>query len=145
MLCSILLESPEPELAPQPHILRAVKGVVLSEGIYDLDALLVRFPAYRQWFIEPAFGPPTPDYKHFSALAFPLREGSQIAWLLLHSKGDTLVDTAQTENMHAHLAALDPQRASINMDDLVEDHDDTLRSEAYTLLVSQFAHKVLEL
>lgn len=130
---------------PTLDVLHAVKGAVLSEGIYDLDILLARFPAYRQWFIEPAFGPPDPDYARFSSLTYSLRDEAQISWLLLHSKGDTLVDMAQTEHMHAHLAALDPQRVSLNVDDLVEEHNDTLRSKGYVQLVRQFAQKVFDL
>ncbi|KAF8201651.1 alpha/beta-hydrolase [Pholiota molesta] len=145
MLCSILLESHEPMLVPTLDVLRAVKGAVMSEGIYDLDILLAHFPAYRQWFVEPAFGPPHPDYARFSTLAYPLRDEAQISWFLLHSKGDTLVDIAQTEHMHAHLAALDPQHVSLNVDDLIEEHNDTLRSERYVQLVRQFAQQVFDL
>ncbi|KJA28547.1 hypothetical protein HYPSUDRAFT_177701 [Hypholoma sublateritium FD-334 SS-4] len=138
MLAAIALQSAEPALVPAPAVLAAIRGIVCSEGIFDLDALLVRFPDYRAWFIAPAFGP-GPDYAQYNAAAWPLRDGgARIEWLLLHSHEDTLVDVAQAELMHAHLTALDPARTVLELDTVTGDHDDVLASEAYVARVCAF-------
>ncbi|KJA27548.1 hypothetical protein HYPSUDRAFT_945272 [Hypholoma sublateritium FD-334 SS-4] len=138
MLAAIALQSAEPALVPAPGVLAAIRGIVCSEGIFDLDALLARFPDYRAMFVAPAFGP-GPDYARYNAAAWPLRDGgARIEWLLLHSRGDGLVDVGQAERMHAHLAALDPARVALELDTLTGEHDDVLASEAYVARVCAF-------
>ncbi|KIM49217.1 hypothetical protein M413DRAFT_60460, partial [Hebeloma cylindrosporum] len=143
MLSSIFLDSDSvtPSLSPQPALLSAVRAIIMSEGIYDLDALLLRFPTYRDWFIEPAFGP-SQSYASFSVLKYPLRNHS-ISWLILHSRGDSLVDLPQSTSMHTHLSELDPDRSFINTHDLVGEHNDILRSPVYVDLVKDFTAKFL--
>ncbi|PPQ70754.1 hypothetical protein CVT25_000075 [Psilocybe cyanescens] len=142
MLSAIFLGSDQASLNPAQDLLRAVKGIVMSEGIYDLDALIARFPAYHQWFIEPTFGP-SESYERFSALRYPLRPSSEISWLLLHSKGDTLIDLDQTRAMHSHLTQIAPLAVSINTEDLKEEHDDIFTSDTYLKIVSQFISKFM--
>jgi len=146
MLSSIFLDSDSvsPTLSPQPALLSAVKGIIMSEGIYDLESLLVRFPTYRDWFIEPAFGPHQ-SYAPFSVLNFPLRhsQSDSISWLILHSRGDSLVDLPQSTSMHTHLTKLDPDHSFINIDDLIGEHNDILRSPVYVDLVKDFSAKFL--
>jgi len=146
MLASIFLDSQSvnPTLTPQTALLSAVKGIIMSEGIYDLDALLIRFPTYRDWFIQPAFGP-SQSYAPFSVLNYPLRhsQSDPISWLILHSKDDSLVDLPQSTSMHTHLSKLDPSHSFINTNDLVGEHNDILRSSVYVDLVKDFASKFL--
>ena len=138
MIASIAMNSAEPALVPAPAILSAIKAIVCSEGIYDLDALLATFPGYRAYFVAAAFGD-NADYAKYNAAGWPLREGAQIEWLLLHSREDTLVDVGQAERMHAHLATLDPERVVLELDTVVGEHDDVLNSgEAYVARVCAF-------
>ncbi|KAF8163216.1 Alpha/Beta hydrolase protein [Crassisporium funariophilum] len=144
MLASIFLDSADvsPTLAPSQELLRSVKAIVMSEGIYDLDLLMARFPDYRDWFIQPAFGP-SPSYAEFSVLNYPLRAESEITWLLIHSKGDTLVDLAQSDAMYKHLSALDPQRVVRNVDQLEVDHDDIFSEGRYVEIFKEFTSQFM--
>ncbi|KZV84415.1 alpha/beta-hydrolase [Exidia glandulosa HHB12029] len=97
ILGTILLspsQSPSPQISPSQSLLRAVRGVVTTEGIFDIDLLLQSFPAYRAWFIETAFGP-RDNYRSVSVTHFAARS-TRIAWLLVHSTGDTLIDQVQS-------------------------------------------------
>ncbi|KAI0306523.1 Alpha/Beta hydrolase protein [Multifurca ochricompacta] len=97
MLASILLKSLETSLVPSSALLQAVKGVIFSEGIYDIDTLLHSFPTYRDWFIVNTFGD-LPTYAQYSVTKAPLRDGTNhIRWILIHSRGDTLVDKRQSQ------------------------------------------------
>ncbi|KAF7984035.1 hypothetical protein HWV62_17553 [Athelia sp. TMB] len=142
MIAALLLESPG--IAPPLEVLRAVRGAALSEGIYDLDALLARFPAYRAWFVAPAF--PPGDLAPFAATTHPLRAGAERArWLLLHSAGDTLIDAGQSEGMYAHLCAIAPGRVDRDFGSLTREHDEILRGdEVYVELVADFVAKCTE-
>jgi acetyl esterase/lipase len=143
MLASIFLDSSAitPSLSPSPELLHSVKAIIMSEGIYDLDILMASFPNYREWFIQRAFGI-TESYSQFSVLTYPSRPLSAISWLLLHSKGDTLVDQIQTDAMYDHLSQLYPQNVSRNVDGLVEEHNDILRGDRYVELISQFTRRI---
>ncbi|KAH8833839.1 hypothetical protein DL96DRAFT_1703477 [Flagelloscypha sp. PMI_526] len=72
MLASIVLDSShvDPSLTPPQNVLDAVQGLILSEGIYSLTQLLVRFPKYNEWFIEAAFGS---NVKQYDVNTFALR------------------------------------------------------------------------
>ncbi|KAF8797940.1 alpha/beta-hydrolase [Phlegmacium glaucopus] len=146
MLACIFLDSSaiSPSLSPSSELLNSVKGIVMSEGIYDIDTLLTSFPSYREWFIQRAFGI-AESYGQFSVLKYPSRPSSPaISWLLLHSKGDTLVDPIQTNSMYDHLSQLPPHKVSRNVDDLVEEHDNCLRSDRYVELVNQFTSQIFK-
>jgi hypothetical protein len=148
MLACILLDSSDPALVPPLELLRAVRGVVFSEGIYDVDALLRSFPTYRDWFIRDAFGD-LPTYDRYSATKMTLREGStHIRWIILHSSGDALVDALQSQEMYHHLQSLHqgapPETGQVlkNWDDLKGDHSAVLRSGKYIQIVRDFIHMV---
>ncbi|KAJ7046700.1 Alpha/Beta hydrolase protein [Mycena alexandri] len=141
ILASIFLDSPS--LTPSPAVLRATRGIVLVEGIYDIDLLLARFPAYRDWFIAAAFDD-RQSYLDVSTTRLPLRndESAQIRWLVVHSTGDTLVDLPQSESMYEHLRALYGEAASTQVartfDQLDMEHDDVLDAPLFIEIVRAF-------
>jgi hypothetical protein len=141
MLASIFLDSSAvtPELAPSPDLLSAVQGIVVSEGIYDLDVLLNSFPSYKDYFVDAAFGF-GPSYAQYSVARYPLRAGaSHVKWLVLHSKGDTLIDQRQSDMMLDHLRNLYSQSTndsvSHNFTELDEEHDPLLSGSTYLNIV----------
>jgi acetyl esterase/lipase len=151
MLASILLDSSDPVLVPPVALLRAVRGVVLSEGIYDIDALLQSFPTYRDWFIRDTFGD-LPTYDRYSTTKMTLREGAtHISWIIVYSSGDTLVDALQSQDMYHHLQSLhqggpfETDQVSKNWDDLKGDHSAILQSGKYIQIVRDFIHSVQRL
>ncbi|KAI0831448.1 Alpha/Beta hydrolase protein [Trametes gibbosa] len=142
MLASIFLTSPYPELKPSRQLLAATTGIILSEGIYDIDAILHSFPGYKDWFIANAFGPHD-TYTHVNVASYPARTDSEhIRWLIIHSKGDTLVDILQSQIMYAHLTGLAGglPRPSVEktFDELDQDHNDILRGSVYPRIVADF-------
>ncbi|KAJ7710004.1 alpha/beta-hydrolase [Mycena rosella] len=143
ILTSIFLDSAHvfPSLTPPSPVLQAVRAIVLSEGIYDIDLLLARFPEYRGWFIAAAFGD-RESYADVSTTSLSLREGSDLRWLVIHSAGDTLVDMPQSDTMDAHLRGLygpaADTRVARNFDQLDVDHDDVLRSPLFVDVVRAF-------
>jgi acetyl esterase/lipase len=148
MLACILLDSMEPTLVPSAALLRAVRGVIFSEGIYDIDTLLKSFPTYREWFIHETFGSLL-TYDRYSATRMALREGANhICWIIFHSKGDTLVDSLQSQAMYDHLRSLhdgSPRGAGQivkNWGDLEDDHNAILQSEIYIQIVGDFIRSV---
>ncbi|KAJ7109282.1 Alpha/Beta hydrolase protein [Mycena epipterygia] len=144
ILATIFLDSSAvtPTLTPPPAVLQAVRGVVLSEGIYDIDLLLTRFPAYRRWFIASAFGDHA-SYADVSTTRLPLREGSNLRWLVVHSTGDTLVDIPQSDAMYTHLRTLygaeADARVARDVDRLDMEHSDVLQSPLFIDIVRAFA------
>jgi hypothetical protein len=145
MLSSIFLDSSAitPSLSPSPELMHSVKAIIMSEGIYDLDIFLISFPETREWFIQRAFGI-AKSYSQFSVLTYPTRPSSAISWLLLHSKGDTLVNQIQLDAMYDHLFQLCPQNVFLNVDDLIEDHNDIPNSDRYVELIRQFTTHIFK-
>jgi len=144
MLACILLDSPESALVPSAALLRAVRGVVLSEGIYDIDTLVKSFPIYRDWFIRETFGS-LPSYDRYSTTRMALREGAKhIYWMILHSKGDTLINVLQSQAIYDHLQSLHEgglqggDQIVKNWDDLEDEHNAVLQSEKYIQIVGDF-------
>lgn len=145
MLTSILLAppSPTPSLVPSAALLSSVRGVIMSEGIYDIDRLLVSFPTYKEWFIASTFGD-AESYGAFNTTAYELRKGGErIRWLVLHSTGDTLVDVVQSQSMIARLQSFHPDTSGSQ--DLIEsclvmtqEHNDVLLEDKYHEVVSSF-------
>lgn len=89
-------------------------GFVGLEGIYDLPALSKRWPTYRDWFLNLAFGPEkswraaSPQYH---------KPTTRAPWLLVHSPKDELVDTDQTKHFAKHLkSAKVPVRLELSSD-----------------------------
>ncbi|KAK0459631.1 Alpha/Beta hydrolase protein [Desarmillaria tabescens] len=144
MLASIFLDSSfiTPTITPSPQILNSVHCIIMSEGIYDIDTLITRFPSYRTWFIEAAFGG-KPSYSDYSVTHLTLRTKS-IRWFVIHSKGDSLVDTAQSEIMYQHLHELYGTSAgfvTMDVDRLHADHNAILEGDAFVELVGQYILK----
>ncbi|THH26949.1 hypothetical protein EUX98_g7238 [Antrodiella citrinella] len=146
MLASIFLapSCPPDTLTPSPDLLRAVKGFVLSEGIYDVDLLLQSFPSYKQWFIAHTFGD-RPSYPEVNVAAYALRPGGDHArWLVVHNKNDPLVDLVQSETFFAHLARLharEDAKGVVTSDFTTltpNGHNDIFKEDAYVDLVAQF-------
>ena len=147
MLACILLDSAEPTLVPSAALLRAVRGVIFSEGIYDIDTLLESFPTYRDWFIRETFGS-LPTYDRYSTTRMILRDGTKhIRWMILHSKGDTLVDILQSQAIYDHLQSFyggleGGDQIAKNWDDLEEDHNAILQSGKYIQIVGDFISSI---
>lgn len=145
MLASIFLDSSliSPSISLSPQILKSVRCIIMSEGIYDIDTLIARFPSYRTWFIEAAFGD-KPSYSEYSVTRLALRT-KLIRWLVIHSQGDTLVDTAQSEIMYKHLRELYGTSAdcfvTMDVDQLHADHNAILEEEVFVELVGDFILK----
>lgn len=147
MLASIFLDSSAatPELTPPPSLLRSVQGIIMTQGIYDLDLLLSSFPSYRTWFVEEAFGKRA-SYAEFSAIRCPLwSEGAHIRWLVVHSPRDSLVDLRQSEAIFDHLtqlytAAHLPLSSHVlkKMDNLQWEHDQILLRSEFVDIVGEF-------
>ena len=147
ILSCILLDSSAviPSLTPSITLLDAVKGIVLSEGIFDLDLLNAHFPDYLGWFIAPAFGK-LDSYAAFTVTRYPMRSRRhECNWLLIHSSGDTLVDLTQSEQMLRHLRTKGPPDGQIILDtSFTQGHDDILSSENFVDAVMKFIQTVLE-
>jgi hypothetical protein len=148
MIASILLDSDSvtPSLAPTAPLHEAVKGVILSEGIYDLDLLLKTFPNYGAWFINEAFGT-AQSYAQYGVNQYQLRpsDNATAHWLILHSTGDELIDADQSNAMYTHLCNLYGQtRITAVLDKLKDGHDDILKGEAkdYIGIVQAFLKQV---
>ncbi|KAJ6630696.1 Alpha/Beta hydrolase protein [Mycena sp. CBHHK59/15] len=143
ILASIFLDSSaiSPSLAPSARVLRGVQGLAVSEGIYDLDLLLERFPEYSEWFIAAAFGK-RDSYTQYSATRLALRKNSALRWMVIHSTGDTLVDVPQSDAMYRHLrilygAAADDHVAH-SFDKLHVEHNDVLLAPEFVSIVRSF-------
>ncbi|KZV84897.1 alpha/beta-hydrolase [Exidia glandulosa HHB12029] len=132
-------ESSSPSVAPSDSLLRAVRGVITTEGIFDIDLLLQSFPPYRGWFIESAFGA-SETYRDVSVNNFTARS-TRIPWLLIHSTGDTLVDQVQSSTMYDRLRLLHGDDGSLvakDWDGFDQEHDDVVKSEKFPTVVSDF-------
>jgi acetyl esterase/lipase len=77
-------------------------GYIGLEGIYDLPALDKRWPAYRSWFLERAFGDPSKWKQASPSLRKVVHRGS---WLVVHSLQDELVDVDQSKAFAKRLQA----------------------------------------
>lgn len=147
MLTSIFLDSSSvtPSLTPSPSLLRTVQGIILSEGIYDLELLEKSFGNYREWFLIPTFGHDRP-LSVFATTKYSLREsGAHIRWLVIHSRGDTLIDLPQSEAMYKHLCQLYASAGllaedfvSSSVDRLEGEHNDILTDSVYLGIVRNF-------
>jgi len=147
MLSSIFLDSSSvtPSLTLSHPLLRSIQGIIMSEGIYDLDLLLESFPNYREWFVISAFGQDRP-LSEFATTKYSLRESStHIRWLLIHSRGDTLVDLPQSEAMFEHLSqshtsvGLAPESLVYkSVDKLEGEHNNIFTDDIYVKIVRDF-------
>ena len=119
----------------------------MSEGLYDLDALLTTYPAYKTWFVAPAFGR-IRSYAPWNTASYLRRAGGEhLRWLILHSRGDTLVNQEQSERIWRRLSELYGQdRQAVDVEApvqrewevLTEEHNDMLAGEVYPQLVGDY-------
>ncbi|KZT67689.1 hypothetical protein DAEQUDRAFT_766857 [Daedalea quercina L-15889] len=136
---------PTPDiLGPSPALMAATRALIMSEGLYDLDALLVTYPAYKTWFVAPAFGR-LRSYAPWNTASYQLRSGGEhLRWLILHSRGDTMVDQGQSERMWMRLTELYGQRADKidpiqrEWEVLSEEHNDMLAGEVYPRVIGDY-------
>jgi acetyl esterase/lipase len=147
IITSIILDaqSESSKIDTPPSLLADIKGILVSEGIYEIDLLLKKFPSYAD-FIEGAFGEHE-SYKPFSTAHYKLRDDSPIYWLVVHSKGDTLVDEEQAESLWDHLWELYDRKAhqyvEANWESLNLEHDEIPRNTEYAAMISQFVRETL--
>ncbi|KAJ7098014.1 Alpha/Beta hydrolase protein [Mycena belliarum] len=144
ILTSIFLDASAiyPSLTPPASVVQAVRGIVMTEGIYDIDMCLARFPAYRDWFLAAAFGD-RPSYADCATTRLPKRDGSALSWLVVHSKGDTLVDMPQSDAIYTHLCAIyGDATVARKFDQLDVEHDDVMHSPLFIDMVRSFVDRL---
>jgi len=151
MIASIVLDSTSitPSLNTPSRLLDAIKGVIMSEGIFDPDQLVSRFPQYREWFVANAFGGIT-KFSDFSVFNYPSREHmDSTRWLIVHSKGDSLIDAGQSQAMYEHISRIYlkqnlPVDKHVYLDTagLQAEHDDIFKEDKYIEMVSSFVLRV---
>ncbi|KZS99059.1 alpha/beta-hydrolase [Sistotremastrum niveocremeum HHB9708] len=135
MLSSIFLDSSAvtPSLRPSDGLLSSVQSITVSEGLYDLDLLLNTFPGYRD-FVSGAFGE-LASYKQFSTTGYKeLKAG--IRWLVIHSKGDELVDMAQSWAIYEALTSRGA-RVAREFERLDGKHNDVFGEAEYAQIASR--------
>jgi acetyl esterase/lipase len=84
------------------HADPSVIGFIGIEGIYNIPELVAKWPAYEDQFITSEFGNKT---KWKAASPALQRLKNRAPWLIIHSKLDELVDTAQSSGFQKHLNA----------------------------------------
>ncbi|KAF8498339.1 Alpha/Beta hydrolase protein [Gautieria morchelliformis] len=127
-------------LRPEHSLLRAVRGIAIASGIYDLEKLIATFPEYDKRFVKAAFREP---YEFWNTTRYPLHgEAHPHRWHVIHSTGDTLVDSAQSEAIFAHLKRLYAER---QWDEARVTKDwDTLSSGHHYVALPQFAQLIAD-
>jgi len=147
ILTTIFLQAPPGTITDSHHrfnvtadeeLVKSIRGIVLVEGIYDIDLLLSTFPSYRD-FIEGAFSP-LPSFTSVSTSSYNhLPKSERISWKVVQSAGDTLIDVGQADTMYRALqgASLN-QRVSKDYTSITEDHDALLLSPPFIMLLSTF-------
>ncbi|GJE87190.1 alpha/beta hydrolase [Phanerochaete sordida] len=148
MVASILLAPSDdapvafPTLAPSDALLASVRGVIATEGLYDIDLLLQSFPTYKEWFIASTFGEHA-SYAAFSVSQYNLRPGAEhIRWLIAHSTKDPLVDILQSEAMIQRLESFSKANVESYLELSCEDHNGVLMEDKYHELVSSFISRM---
>lgn len=79
---------------------KVVKGFIGIEGIYDIPALVTKWPGYKDQFISKEFGG---SDKWKSASPTLLTFKNKAPWLVIHSEQDELVDVNQSAEFVQHL------------------------------------------
>ncbi|KLO12241.1 alpha/beta-hydrolase [Schizopora paradoxa] len=157
MLTSIFLDSSHatPTLAPSPSLLSSVKAIAMSEGIYDIDLLIKNFPDYESGsygFIANTFGvrlgssTPEKKYADVSTTRYPARkDGKHLKWLIIHSKGDSLVDFAQSQSAFDHLKSeFGEDEVQRDFEAITFEHNEMLKTKEYSDLVGGYFASLLQ-
>lgn len=139
ILTSLFLDSKIEEIKPSETLLQAVQGIGIASGIYDLDALLAKFPSYD--FIAQAFTSPYGPWNTTTYSLYPTMRRTR--WHVIHSRGDSLVDLGQSDAMYAHLRKLYTEKDSLNQNLITKDYD-TLTTEHDYVCEPVFAHFVVD-
>ena len=117
----------------------------MSEGIFDPDQLVSCFPQYREWFVANAFGGIS-KFSDFSVFNYSSRDHmDSTRWLIIHSKGDSLIDAGQSQAMYEHICRLYlkqnlpvDKHVCFNTDGLQAEHNDIFKEDKYIEMVSSF-------
>ncbi|KAG8936575.1 Kynurenine formamidase [Tulasnella sp. 418] len=140
ILCSLFLKPQLSDLTIElsNSLLSSVKGIVITEGIYDVDLLLATFPTYID-FIQGAFGE-KPSYTELSPTAYTQKERTgHIHWLVIQSPGDTLIDMAQATAVYTALVgAVGEERVSKDVSTLTQNHFELLHTDEFAKILAQF-------
>lgn len=163
MICTLMLDPPNGEGIPLDpplslDVYESVKGILLAEGIYDIDLLLESFPTeYYRNFIEGTFPTSTESFAQFSVNRYKVRSGPPIPYFVVHSTNDTLVDVKQAtaiyawlqseyESLHGSSALVrkgfsDQEEEGGNKKDIYDewklgDHDEMLKTDQFARLVA---------
>lgn len=151
MLSSIMLDPFSSDDIPSnpslpEEVYDAVQGVVIVEGIYDVDLLLATFPDYRD-FIHGAFlmeGETSgKSFSRFSVNHYVVKPEAKARWLVVHSPEDRLVDIPQSEAIYSQLKSeyqrigsnLITEQVKSDFTSLKGDHDDLLKTLDFAKLV----------
>jgi len=136
MIASIFCDSSKatPSLTPEPELVSAVQGIIVSGGVYDLDVLIADYPEYKDWMVGNGFGEKS-DYSAYAITNYPPRD-SRIKWLIIHSKGDTIVRSKQSQLFIEHLGKNVP--VTVNLDGFEVEHNDITREDKYIKVVSDY-------
>jgi acetyl esterase/lipase len=127
-------------LRPERALLRAVRGIAVASGIYDLERLIAAFPEYDKRFVKAAFREP---YEFWNTTRYPLHgESAPLRWHVIHSTGDTLVDEGQSQAMLEHLKRLYAER-QWDEGRITKDWD-TLSSGHHYVALPQFAQMIAD-
>ena len=105
--------------------LKNVRGFIGLSGIYDIPLLIKTWPQYEDQFITLEFGASSKWQDESPAYAMFENKAN---WILVTSKKDELVDTAQTELFKRHLEELSIKVNLITLDK--ESHFGTVAASA---------------
>lgn len=147
MLASIFLRPPvgTPDLfSLSEDLVKRVKGIILAEGIYDVDLLLRVHPTYRD-FVEGAFGVKD-TYKAVSPSNSECRTSARhVHWLVVQSPGDTLIKDDQALAMASQLEACCPSgQVHLDFGSVKGDHDELLVTEEFYKVICDFVREVAD-
>ncbi|CAG8468104.1 9694_t:CDS:1 [Ambispora leptoticha] len=124
-----------------------IRGVIGTEGIYDIPRLLTIWPTYID-FIEAAFGKDEKVYKDASPQYRSLKrfndehvkKRTPPPYLIIYSYEDGLVDFEQSRNYHQHICDEGGVYVEIETN-LLGKHDEILETEALHKRIIEFISK----
>ena len=109
-----------------------VKGLIMVEGIYDIERLAKLYPTYIDWFLIHAF-PDQKTWKECSLYTKPL----DVKYHLVHSKEDELVCESHCIGF---LEFLKQQGADVEYHQLMGSHDGVLEVDTTYDLISSIVN-----
>ncbi|KAG8906269.1 Kynurenine formamidase [Tulasnella sp. 403] len=141
ILSCLFLQSPDP-FRVSSELAISVKGVIVAEGIYDVDLLLRAHPDYRD-FIQGAFGIRN-SYADVSPTTYPARDQSKhLQWLVVQSSGDVLIKEDQSNAAYDTLSQkFPPEQVHKDFDSVTEGHFELLQTPQFRRLILRFVETV---